>query len=236
MSSTVKLGGSHMNISPLPRELAGRIPELDGLRGIAIGMVLLFHFGMPAVYRPGTALSYALVPGRLAWSGVDLFFVLSGFLIGGILLDAKKSTNYFKVFYVRRFFRIVPAYAVALAIFILLELAVSNGGLHRLAFLTEGKTGIRTGVGNWIPYIFFLQNLWMAASSSLGALDVTWSLAVEEQFYLTLPLMIRFLSPRQLVRIVLIVIVHHCCGVRSSGFGLITCCRDWSLCLAVPMR
>ena len=97
----------------LPLNLSGRIPELDGIRGIAIRMVLIAHFFL-VVSRPGSGLAYALVPLRLDWSGVDLFFVLSGFLIGGILLDARESSNYFRVFYTRRFFRIVPIYAVLL--------------------------------------------------------------------------------------------------------------------------
>jgi peptidoglycan/LPS O-acetylase OafA/YrhL len=99
--------------SSSPLNLTGRIPELDGIRGIAIGMVLIAHF-FAVVTRPGSGLAYALVPLRLDWTGVDLFFVLSGFLIGGILLDARESSNYFRVFYTRRFFRIVPIYAVLL--------------------------------------------------------------------------------------------------------------------------
>ena len=92
-----------------------RIPELDGLRGIAIGMVLIWHFfAVPARFAPATLLAYTMIPLRLLWTGVDLFFVLSGFLIGGILLDARDSSNYFRVFYTRRFFRIVPAYALTL--------------------------------------------------------------------------------------------------------------------------
>src|SRR6266446_8851176 len=113
----------------LPLNLSGRIPELDGIRGIAIGMVLIAHFFL-VVSRPGSGLAYALVPLRLDWSGVDLFFVLSGFLIGGILLDARESSNYFRVFYTRRFFRIVPLYAVLLftvALAMYLSSAGANG-------------------------------------------------------------------------------------------------------------
>src|SRR6267154_1957689 len=97
----------------LQLNLSGRIPELDGIRGIAIGMVLIHHyFFQPIAAPPATLLSYVQAATRLAWSGVDLFFVLSGFLIGGILLDARTSSNYFPVFYTRRFFRIVPIYFV----------------------------------------------------------------------------------------------------------------------------
>src|ERR1700675_5176478 len=93
-----------------------RIPELDGIRGMAIAMVIVWHyFSAPAIangFPEGSALAYLQAACRLAWSGVDLFFVLSGFLIGGILLDSRDSPNYFRTFYTRRFFRIVPLYAI----------------------------------------------------------------------------------------------------------------------------
>jgi peptidoglycan/LPS O-acetylase OafA/YrhL len=185
------------------QESAGRIPELDGIRGIAIGMVLMHHYFYLAVQaRPATALSYALVSGRLMWSGVDLFFVLSGFLIGGILLDSRSSSNYFQVFYTRRFFRIVPIYAIcvagAFALTWLFRLGVAGG----LSWIVKDQLP-------WIPYLVFLQNFWMAHKNTLGlfGLGVTWSLAVEEQFYLTLPSLIRFLSPRRLVAVVVACII-----------------------------
>src|SRR5258707_15733453 len=111
----------------LPLNPSARIPELDGIRGIAIRMVLIAHFFL-IVSRPGSALAYALVPLRLDWTGVDLFFVLSGFLIGGILLDARGSSNYFRVFYTRRFFRIVPIYA-AFLLCVALAMYLSSVGL-----------------------------------------------------------------------------------------------------------
>lgn len=178
----------------------GRVPELDGIRGIAIGMILVFHyFLLQFQVTPGTAAAYALATGRLAWSGVDLFFVLSGFLIGGILLDARDSSNYFQVFYTRRFFRIVPIYGVLLFFSFLMALA-STGSL---AFLTQGL--LHGPEVPWLPYPVFLQNFWMAARSSFGDrnLGVTWSLAIEEQFYLTLPLVIRICSPRTLTKVLI---------------------------------
>ncbi len=175
--------------------LAGRIPELDGIRGVAIGMVLVHHYFLQLVtVRNGTLLSYALVPFRLFWSGVDLFFVLSGFLIGGILLDARDSSNYFRVFYTRRFFRIVPIYAVCLGAYFILFTLVRWGMAANVSYLVKDQLP-------WTPYLFFLQNFWMMQRNAWGGLGltVTWSLAIEEQFYLTLPLLIRILNPRRLL-------------------------------------
>src|SRR5712692_8308881 len=95
-----------------------RIPELDGLRGIAIGMVIIWHYFSTVVQtRPGSPLSYFEEATRITWSGVDLFFVLSGFLIGGILLDNREAPGYFKAFYARRVCRIFPLYYACLALF-----------------------------------------------------------------------------------------------------------------------
>jgi peptidoglycan/LPS O-acetylase OafA/YrhL len=193
----------------------GRIPELDGIRGIAIAMVLAHHyFFLPIAAPPGTFWSYVQAAGRLAWSGVDLFFVLSGFLIGGILLDARDSSNYFSVFYTRRLFRIVPIYSVCLAGAYLLGVLVDHGFAPRLAWMFHDRFSLA-------PYLLFLQNFWMAAHSTYGifGLGVTWSLAVEEQFYLTLPCVIRFVSPRRLLTVVLIGILLAP-GLRITLYAL----------------
>jgi peptidoglycan/LPS O-acetylase OafA/YrhL len=86
---------------PIARRPNTRIPELDGLRGMAILLVLLYHYVSVPPGQPSTAVLQRLF--AIGWSGVDLFFVLSGFLIGGILLDVRESPNYFKTFYGRRF-------------------------------------------------------------------------------------------------------------------------------------
>src|ERR1700722_14219468 len=154
-----------------------RIPELDGIRGIAIAMVGVYHyFVQPMQFVPGSALAYLKAACRLTWSGVDLFFVLSGFLIGGILLDSRDRPDYFRSFYTRRFFRIVPIYAATL---MLTHPLMGWSGMHQ--------------VGRWWVYPLFLQHFWMAAASDFGLWGVTWSLAVEEQFYLTLAAIIRYL-------------------------------------------
>src|SRR5947209_4890191 len=88
--------------------LAGRIPELDGVRGLAILLVLVWHYFVDVggfQTGIGSWKAHALAPFRLTWSGVDLFFVLSGFLIGGILYDAKASDGYYRTFYGRRVHR-----------------------------------------------------------------------------------------------------------------------------------
>ena len=175
---------------------ARRIPELDGLRGIAIGMVIIWHYFSTTIHvQPASPFFYLVAATRLTWSGVDLFFVLSGFLIGGILIDARGAANYFKVFYTRRFFRIVPIYSVVLLVFPILTI------LRHPA----NPTLSRPAAAPWYMYWTFTQNFWMAVTSSLGtnSLVMTWSLAVEEQFYLTLPLLVFLLSPGQLRRAVI---------------------------------
>src|SRR6266403_805520 len=108
------------------RERPDRVPELDGLRGVAILLVLLFHYiSIEGLTKTG---SWSFILQRIVimgWTGVDLFFVLSGFLIGGILIDARGSPTYFKTFYVRRFFRIIPVYYLWILGYVLL---VSMGG------------------------------------------------------------------------------------------------------------
>ena len=165
-----------------------RIPELDGLRGLAIAIVLGYHYISIAIQTPPQGLiGFLFSSTRLFWCGVDLFFVLSGFLIGGILLESRDSPNYFKTFYIRRFCRIVPIYL----------LFVSSVGLAY--WLIYRPIGARldwafAGTLPWYSYLSFAQNIWMAKFTAPGSLVlcITWSLAVEEQFYLLLPALIRY--------------------------------------------
>jgi peptidoglycan/LPS O-acetylase OafA/YrhL len=201
VSNTV-IQGEGLSKAP-PLHLSARIPELDGIRGIAIGMVLIFHYFQGAlIARPGSLPAYLQAAARLSWSGVDLFFVLSGFLIGGILLDARKATNYFQVFYTRRFFRIVPIY---FAVLLALPALISVGQWSHPGNFAWFRLGDPLP---WYSYWTFTQNFWMAHVGSLGSdgLSMTWSLAVEEQFYLTLPLFLRLMSPRWFIRGVLLAI------------------------------
>src|SRR5439155_3386186 len=91
----------------VPVKSGRRITELDGLRGLAILMVVVYHAASYEAPKH-SVLYFALLPRELMWSGVDLFFVLSGFLIGGILLDHVDSRRYYSVFFARRILRIFP--------------------------------------------------------------------------------------------------------------------------------
>jgi len=161
---------------------------LDGLRGVAILLVLAFH-GTNLAVEAGAPqfMKYLIRPVSLGWSGVDLFFVLSGFLIGGILLDARGSKNYFRVFYTRRMLRILPLYFVVLAI----GYGVSRSA--KFGALIEPQMP-------WAMCITLTQNFWIAAhmKALMGALVATWSLAVEEQFYLVIPALIYFTKLQRL--------------------------------------
>ena len=131
----------------------------------------------------------------IGWVGVDLFFVLSGFLIGGILLDAKSSDKYFKTFYLRRIHRIFPLYYAWLALYILILVC----GLYLGASRLESSSVDLVRVPR---YLLYIQN-WSASGSLFEYfwLGPTWSLAVEEQFYLVAPVLIRFLSVRSLTTV-----------------------------------
>jgi peptidoglycan/LPS O-acetylase OafA/YrhL len=128
----------------------------------------------------------------LAWSGVDLFFVLSGFLIGGIVLDNRDAANFNRVFYARRATRILPPYALLLASFALAGALWPAPRGAALDWLLGPEHPFWT-------YALFVQNFWMAANGSITEpawLGPTWSLAIEEQFYLSLPLLLRACPPR----------------------------------------
>jgi peptidoglycan/LPS O-acetylase OafA/YrhL len=176
-----------------------RIPALDGLRGIAILLVLLCH----SVFETQTSsqfLTNLISAGQLTWSGVDLFFVLSGFLIGGILLDARESPRYFQTFYVRRAYRILPLYFIVTALFLVRHLPFC---------MMPGQFGDVSPLAiPWWSYVTLTQNFWMAQLGWYGAMAmaVTWSLAVEEQFYLTIPLLVRLLRPQRLLYVLLAVV------------------------------
>ena len=164
--------------APPPVTRRGRVAELDGIRALAILLVLGDHLiDGQAIARP----VFASLPSPIrfvlghGWMGVDLFFVLSGFLITGILLDTRGTPHYFKNFYARRVLRIFPLYFVTIGI---LALFYSNAAAYFWAC------------------VFFLGNFSIAGAVVPHGAAVFWSLAIEEQFYLVWPALVRFCSRR----------------------------------------
>jgi peptidoglycan/LPS O-acetylase OafA/YrhL len=168
-----------------------RICQLDAVRGLAVLAVLIHNTDI----YPSLHLGLIVTNG---WMGVDLFFVLSGFLITGILVDTKGSQGYFKNFYTRRCLRIWPLYYSALLImFVIVPILRPS----------EGQIVFGARSSPWWAFPLFIQNFLVPIpTAATGLLGVTWSLAVEEQFYLVWPLVVRFCSEPLLRRIALGVI------------------------------
>jgi peptidoglycan/LPS O-acetylase OafA/YrhL len=163
-----------------------RIPQLDAVRGLAILVVMAHNISLkyPVLHSEQWT--------RDGWMGVDLFFALSGLLITGSLLDTKESANYFKNFYVRRCLRIWPLY-YALIFFMFVVV--------RFLSPAEFQEVVRTS-SPWWAFPLFLQNFLLPISTNAaGPLAVTWSLAIEEQFYLFWAPVVRFCSSTNLLRI-----------------------------------
>jgi peptidoglycan/LPS O-acetylase OafA/YrhL len=162
------------------------MPELDSLRGVAILLVLFLH-GFAYVVDPASFTGLAgqfMAATSYGWIGVQLFFVLSGFLITGILLDSRTRPDYYRRFYIRRALRILPAYYAVLFILALLT---------QTSWLGHHKVGV--------PFIL-LSVIYLSNVTPLFGIPVQytvlWSLAVEEHFYLIWPTIVRRLSRRSL--------------------------------------
>jgi len=180
--------------------LRPRMPELDTLRGIAVLLVLFFHglgfeFGTRGLSGIPKLLVAVTLPG---WAGVNLFFVLSGFLITGILLDSKDRPDYFRRFYYRRALRILPIYYA-----VLIALAVFS------------RTGLISRPASWS--FLGLSAIYLANVTELFGVPmqygVLWTLAIEEHFYLIWPTAVRVLS-RKKVAIAALAIYIFCALLR----------------------
>jgi peptidoglycan/LPS O-acetylase OafA/YrhL len=146
---------------------AERLHGLDHLRAMAILLVMVFHYGkgVPSWLEPMK---------QIGWTGVDLFFVLSGYLIGYQILKEINSTNTisFKSFYIKRFFRIIPAYVAVLVLYYALPNVREGAGLPPL----------------W-KFLTFTQNFGLDAQTQ-NSFSHAWLLCIEEQFYLLLPIIL----------------------------------------------
>lgn len=196
-----------------PPSATNHVPVLDGIRGLAILLVMPAHFWgfafSVAGRQPDNALDRFL--NRLTgsgWAGVDLFFVLSGFLISGILLDARAGAGYFRSFYARRFLRIFPLYYGFLAV--VLVVVPHIGVLARVADVDNLRA-------NQWWYWTYAMNI----GAGFRDLDFTgtlvhahfWSLAVEEQFYLVWPAVVLLLRPQRLAAFC-VVLLAACLALR----------------------
>jgi peptidoglycan/LPS O-acetylase OafA/YrhL len=168
------------------RALSARLHQLDAIRGVAILLVIIHN---QREQYPSLHLQRVFANG---WMGVDLFFVLSGFLITGILVDTRHTESYFKNFYARRCLRIWPIYyAVIFFMFVVLPFLRPSD-----AHTVFDKSS------PWWAYPLFLQNFLIPIpTNAAGPLAVTWSLAIEEQFYLVWPWVVRYASDAQVRRL-----------------------------------
>lgn len=176
------------------------LPAIQGLRGLAVLPVMGFHLitdfpKLKSIFNYG-------------WIGVDLFFVISGYLITGILLDSLQTqrTKYFFNFYARRVLKIWPLYyALLFFMFVLVPLLRPTEGAF--IFIKSHP---------WQSYLFFVQNFFVKGVGA-GPLGLTWSLAIEEQFYLVWPLLV-FLIPKKYLGYVLGALVAGTVILRAILF------------------
>ena len=175
------------------------LPALDGVRAIAILMVVVYHSlnGLPGM-TPVQALFLDLTGA--GWVGVDLFFVLSGFLITGILMDVRSPDHVLRNFYARRVLRIVPVYVAFLLFSLWLAAPLGTSSAEEVSQLHRTQAWFWTYTEN----VMVALHSWSETSFPMAHL---WSLAVEEQFYLVWPVAVLLLSPAALKRATVVCIV-----------------------------
>jgi peptidoglycan/LPS O-acetylase OafA/YrhL len=171
-----------------------RIGEIDGLRGLAVTFVLIWHFTGSMAAGSGPVQSAVRMMTVFGRTGVDLFFVLSGFLIIGILMDRRGADNLFPVFYLRRFMRIWPPYLCLMAVYWLCYavLGESEAFNARHGFLVQ-----------FIAQITFNYNTLMALADGgiSRGFSVVWSVNIEEWFYIVFPILLVSVPERHLPRV-----------------------------------
>jgi peptidoglycan/LPS O-acetylase OafA/YrhL len=186
-----------------PSWLPSYLPELDGLRGLAILWVVLYHCN-PRL--EGTWIHYASLWG---WSGVILFFILSGFLITSILLTTRDRPRYYHNFHARRALRIWPVYLLVLAV------------VYLNAPWFIGPTVLEAvKTAPWLAYFFCVQNLFHLTLPP--ALGPTWALAIEEQYYFFWAPLVRILRRPWMMTLALVAVLVECPLMRHAHFAWLT--------------
>jgi len=211
------------------KALSPRIPDLDGLRGIAILLVMVFHFWFYGVAFGSTLWDriYSHAAG-VGWVGVDLFFVLSGFLITGILYDSRQHPHYYRIFYARRTIRIFPLYYGFLVLFCVLAPLVLNL-LHRpeLAPIHDSTTAKLFA----FSYALNWYEGWKGFTVVSASLRHFWSLCIEEQFYLAWPFLVLTLTRRRLMALCgVLMVVAFILRIVSYRLQLTDAAYTWTFC------
>jgi peptidoglycan/LPS O-acetylase OafA/YrhL len=178
---------------PAPSHRSSRYPALDGIRGIAVLSVMTFHFFLFGKMASTDVVDrVAAGTAKAGWAGVDLFFVLSGFLITGILFDARGKPHFLRNFYARRVLRIFPLYyGVLVAFFVVLPHLFASSSVVR------ANTGGQAWFWSYLSNVHVALHGWSATSVYV---DHFWSLSIEEQFYVLWPFVVAALSRRALLR------------------------------------
>jgi peptidoglycan/LPS O-acetylase OafA/YrhL len=215
-------GGPNQGLDAIALGSAGtagqerRVVALDGLRGLMTILVIVSHY-------------FGEVPNGLratilGWLAVDMYFALSGYLIGKLILERQQHANFFAVFYLRRICRTIPAYLVT--VFVVFGL---------LTLIEQPWIDADVRFPLW-SYLSFNQNFFMVATDGIGAhwLAPTWTLAVEEHFYLLVPALIVFVSSRSLIT-VLLAIVLGAVLLRVAIYRL-DCLPDMAALVLLPSR
>ncbi|WP_020471831.1 acyltransferase family protein [Zavarzinella formosa] len=211
-----------------PFRLSGRDPALDAIRGLAILTVTIFRFGTRTDDGTPIGAGFTWLCGA-GDRGVDLFFVLSGFLITGVLFDAKGQSHYLRNFFVRRSLRIFPLYfGVLFAAFVLLPRIYPEQTFVNVYTIEHQEWLWMYGTNNLLS----IDWLW-----PLGVFNHFWSLAVEEHFYVVWPFVILFLGRRMAMNACLFLIgmaisCRFALGVMKGNFiaaEVLTICRMDSL-------
>ncbi|MCP4434930.1 MAG: acyltransferase [Actinomycetia bacterium] len=166
-----------------------RVELLDGLRGVAVLMVLMHHAAP------------AFTGGLMLQTGVDLFFVLSGFLITTILMRTRKRSDYFRLFYARRSLRIFPLYYAFLAISLLFAWLAIHFDVHEAVGYPEAQNLLDNQLWGWLYQVNNL--LAFEGTIAFAGLTHLWSLSIEEQFYLGWPVIVRRVRPERMLAVAL---------------------------------